>query len=122
MMAAPDPRNIRVMGLRDVVSPILAQGRSCGLWWGCLMAGRLSRTGTTRTSPPGLEGGATGSQTTTAIAAPLGDKLLRWGKTWENIRVRRNKAVLKVPKALAGIRMGGARMSTLSMCLKTGGA
>jgi hypothetical protein len=52
----------------------------------------------------------------------LGDKLLRWWKTWENINVRRNKAVLKVPKALAGTRMGGARMSPLSMDLKAGGA
>jgi hypothetical protein len=86
------------------------------------MAGRRSSTGTARTSPPGLKGRATGSQTTTAIAALLGDKLLRWWKTWENINVRRNKAVLKVPKALAGTRMGGARMSPLSMDLKAGGA
>ncbi len=44
--------------------------------------------------------------------------MLSWGKTWENINVRRNKAVPKIPKALAGTRAGGARMSPLSMGLK----
>ncbi len=56
--------------------------------------------------PPGAVRRRGWIQNNDGIAALVGDKLLKWGKTWKEIHVRRNKAVLKVQKALAGIRMG----------------